>query len=101
MDTTTQILLAFGIIALVALAFFAVFRGRGKLDLKGPGVRLKAEGENPPPPAAIPAGVNVEKAKAGRDLLAHSASEGGVSAQGAEAKGSLKATHQPGEPPPK
>ena len=52
MDKTTAILVALGIAALVILAFFAVFRHRGKFKIKGPLVEFSAEGENSLPPVA-------------------------------------------------
>ena len=87
-----------GILAGVLIVFFLVFRGRGKFKAKGGGVEVSAEGEAP---NAVPAGVNVNKAQAGGDIIAHSGSAGGVSAQEAKAKGEVRATHVPGAPPPK
>lgn len=53
MDKYTYFLIALIIIALLAIAFFAVFRGKGKVKVKAPlGVSLEAEGENPAPPSA-------------------------------------------------
>jgi tetratricopeptide (TPR) repeat protein len=49
MDKTTAIIIALGFAALVILAFFAVFRHRGKFKVKGPLVEFSAEGENAPP----------------------------------------------------
>jgi hypothetical protein len=101
MDTMTLLLIGLGILALVVIAFFAVFRGKGKVQLDTKFGKLKAEGENPPPPKAVPAGVNAEDVNTGGSLIAHSSSEGGVHAKGAKAKGDIRATHLPGEPPPK
>ena len=102
MNAPTIALIALGILALVAIAFFAVFRGKGNIQMKGPGgVSLKAEGENPPPPAAVPAGVKIKDAEAGRDLCAHSTGPGGVDLEKVKAKGDIDATSTPGNPPPK
>lgn len=94
-------LLALGILALVVIAFFAVFRGRGSFRIKTKFGEASAEGENPPPPAKVAAGVSIDGAEAGRNLTAHSASEGGVGLKGVKAKGDLSATHEPGVPRPK
>jgi hypothetical protein len=99
MNTTTVLLLALGLLALLAIAFFAVFRGKGKLSVKSRLGELRAEGENPPPPGAVAAGVKVS-GEAGRDIRARSTSEGGVDVS-AKAKGGIEATHEPGQPPPK
>ena len=48
METTTAILIALGIMALVVLAFFAVFRQRGKFAIKTKLGEVSAEGENAP-----------------------------------------------------
>ena len=102
MDASQLPLAALAILALVALAFFAVFRGRGKVQLKGPfGTSVKAEGENPAPPANIPSGVKIKNADAGKNLVAHSSASGGVDLEKIRAKGNLAATHTPGAAPPK
>lgn len=102
MDTKTISLIALGILALVVIAFFAVFRGRGTVQLKGLGVDLNAKGENPPPPAAVPAGVKIKDTEAGRDLIAHSTGPGGVDLEKVKAKGDIEAkSTQAGLPPPK
>lgn len=96
-----ETLLALGIVALVIVIFFSVFRGRGKFKIKTKFGEASAEGENPPPPAKVAAGVSIDGAEAGRNLTAHSASEGGVGLKGVKAKGDLSATHEPGAPRPK
>lgn len=100
-DNMTAALIGLCILALIVIAFFAVFRGRGKVQIDTKFGKLKAEGKNPPPPTTIPAGVKVKDANAGGSLIAHSSSEGGVDAEGAKAKGDIHATHTPGDPPPK
>ena len=102
MDTLTQVLVVAGIFALVAIAFFAVFRGKGTIKLQGPGgVSLQAEGENPPPPGIVAPGVKIHDADAGRDLRAKATGAGGVDLDKVKAKGSIDATHEPGSAPPK
>jgi hypothetical protein len=97
MDTKLVILVAFVILVLVAVAFFAVFRGKGKLRIKGPGgIALNAEGENPPPQAAVSAGVRIKGAEAGRDLHAESIGAGGVDLENVKAKGDIGATSSQG-----
>ena len=100
MDPTTIAVIA--ILALVAVAFFAVFRGKGKLQMKGPGgMSLKAEGENPAPPAAIPAGVRIKDAEAGQNVRAHSTGPGGVDLEKVKAKGDVEARSSPEGSAPK
>lgn len=101
METSTIALIALGILVLCAIAFFAVFRGKGKLQIKGPGVSLKAEGENPPPPAAVAAGVRMEDAKAGQNIRAHATGPGGVELEKVKAKGDIDASSSPIGPSPK
>lgn len=49
MDKTTAIIIVLGILALVFIAFFAVFRKSGKGKIKGPfGTGLEVEGSNEP-----------------------------------------------------
>ncbi len=100
--TTTEIsLAALCVLVLAIIAFFAVFRGRGNFNIKTPLGEASAEGENPPPSANVPGGVKIKDADAGTNLTAHSAAEGGVDLEKVKAKGGLKATHTPGDPPPK
>ena len=49
MDTNTYVLIALGIIVVCFIAFFAVFRYRGKFKVKLPGgISAEAEGQNAP-----------------------------------------------------
>lgn len=99
MDTDILYLLIPALLVLLAIAFFAVFRGKGKIRVETPFGRLEADGENSQPPGAMPAGVKVS-GQAGGDIRARSTSEGGVEVN-ASAGGSIEATHQPGSTPPK
>lgn len=101
MDKLTASLIGAGILAVVVIAFFTIFRGKGKLWIKTRFGQVKAEGENPPPPNAVAGGVKIKGADAGRNLTAHSSDEGGVDLEKVKAKGDIKATHTPGNLPPK
>ena len=101
MDTLKASLIGAGILAVPVIGFFLVFRGKGKFSFKTKFGEVKAEGENPPPPKAVAGGVKIKDADAGRNLIAHSTSDGGVDLEKVKAKGDIKATHTPGESPPK
>ena len=61
MDKITAIVIVMGIVGLVFVAFFAVFRNKGKGKIKGPfGIGVQVEGSNYPPRTT---GVKVEDAK--------------------------------------
>jgi hypothetical protein len=92
MDKTTALLIGLGILALLAIAFFAVFRGKGKLSVKSPLGNLNAEGKNPPLPAMVPGGVKIKDAEAGRNIRAQSQGAGGVDLEKVKAKGDITAT---------
>jgi hypothetical protein len=94
MDTTLATVMALCVLALAAIAFFAVFRRRGKATFKSVLGEAKFEGDNDGPPDRIASGVNASGAKAGRNLRAHSTAAGGVSAIGAEAGGDLDLSHR-------
>jgi hypothetical protein len=100
MDHNTTLLIAVGILALLVIAFFAVFRGKGKFSLKTKLGEVKAEGENPPPPTSVAPGVHIKDAEAGRDIRAHSSGSGGVDLEKVKAHdGTIEATHAPGDSP--
>ena len=101
MDKLTASLVALGIVALLLIAFFAVFRGKGKFSVKTGLVTVKAEGENPLPPKNVASGVKITGAEAGRDMTAISTGEGGVEMDKVKAKGNIDARHTPGASPPK
>jgi hypothetical protein len=51
MDTNTAIVVVVGLLAVVAVSFLLVFRGRGKVKLKGPfKTGLEMHGSNDPAP---------------------------------------------------
>lgn len=95
MDKTTAIVVVIGILALVFVAFFAVFRSRGKGKLKGPwAMGLDVEGSNEPQQTRVKnvaaggnvrvaetggRGVDASKLKAGGDVEISSSSSGGTS----------------------
>jgi len=100
MDATTATLVGLVILALLVIAFFSVFRGKGKFSIKTKLGEARAEGENPPPPTAVPAGVKVHEAEAGGTLRAQSTSSGGVDLAKVKAK-EIDAAHNPSGAPPK
>jgi hypothetical protein len=95
MDKTTAVVVVLGIIALVFVGFFAVFRKWGRGKIKGPwGTGLEVEGSNEPQPTRIKdveaggnvrvsetggRGVDASKLKAGGDVEISSSSSGGMS----------------------
>jgi hypothetical protein len=100
MDWTTASLIGLGIIALVIVGFFVVFRGKGKFSLKTRFGEATAEGENPVPPSAIPSGVKIKEAEAGRDVRA-SSSQGGLDMEKIKAKRDIEVSHSTTDPAPK
>jgi hypothetical protein len=99
LDATTASVIVGCVFVVGAVIIATRFTGKSKTHVRGPfGTSIEVQGENPPPPSEVPKGVSV-KGKAGRDIVAHSASEGGVSVD-AEAEGHIKATHTPGQPTP-
>ena len=95
MDKTTAIVVVLGILALVFVAFFAVFRKRGKGKIKGPwGMGLDVEGSNESQPTRVKdveaggnvrvnesggRGVDASKLKAQGDVEISSSASGGTS----------------------
>ncbi|MCX6956153.1 MAG: hypothetical protein NTV51_28800 [Verrucomicrobia bacterium] len=100
MDNQTA-LIGGGMLVVLVLGFFYIFRGKGEFSLKTLFGSAKAKGENPPPAKTVASGVKIKEAEAGGDLTAHSSSEGGVELEKTKAKGGIKATHTPGASPPK
>ena len=98
MDLTTALLLGLGILALVVIAFFAVFHGKGKFKLKSKLGEVTAEGDNP---TAIQSGVKTGNIQAGRDATVRSTATGGVQTGDVTAQGNATVEHTPGSPPPK
>lgn len=101
MNVTEATLIGLGVLAVVIIVFFAVFRGKGKFKIKTKLGEASAEGENPPPPAHVAGGVKIKDAEAGGELSAHSSDTGGVDLEKVKAKRDISATHTPGDPPPK
>jgi hypothetical protein len=100
MDKMTAVIIALVILALVFVAFFTVFRSRGKGRIKGPfGMGVDVEGANEPD---SPVGVRVKDARAGGDLRAHDATGRGVDAQKVRAAGDIElGSKSEGAGPPK
>lgn len=101
MNHTEATLIGLIVLALVVIAFFAVFRGKGKFKIKTKLGEASAEGENPQPPTAVPEGVKVKGADTGGKFTAHSGGSGGVDVENVKAVGDFSATHTPGDSPPK
>jgi len=98
MDKITAIVIVMGILALVVVAFFAVFRSKGKAKIKGPwGMGVDVEDSNQPP------GVKIKSAQAGGSIHVESTGPGGVDLNRVKADGDITATNSPGggQPPPK
>jgi len=99
MDKTTATLIGLGILALAFIAFFYVFRHKGKGEISGPlGLKLKVEGSNEP---ASQPGVNIKDAEAGGNLRARDTTGRGVDLEKVKAKGDIEATSSGGDLPPK
>jgi hypothetical protein len=101
MSYPTAVLIALCVLALLVIAFFAVFRGKGKFRIKTKLGEASAEGENPHPPTAIAAGVKIKDAEAGGSLRAHNVGSGGVDLDKIRAKGDIDVSSSPGGPLPK
>ena len=101
MSYPTVILIGLPVLAAAVIAFFAVFRGKGKFHIKTPLGEASAEGESPPPSTAVAAGVRIKDAEAGGNLRAHSTGSGGVDLEKVKATGDIDASSSPGVPPPK
>jgi hypothetical protein len=99
MDKTTAILIALGILALVFIAFFAVFRKQGQGKIKGPfGMGIEVKGSNVSQPKP---GVTVEDAQADGSIRATDGTGQGVAAKKLKAGGDIELTNSPGDSPPK
>jgi hypothetical protein len=101
MDKTIATVIVMGILALVFVAFFVVFRGKGKGKIKGLfGTGIEVEGANDPRPAT---GVRIKDAQAGGNILADNKGAGGVDLEKVKAARDITARNSPNqvEPPPK
>ena len=102
MDTSSAAIVGLVILALVAVAAFAVYGGRMKLKLKGLfGTALELDGSNPP--AQQTPGVRIEDADAGGKIEATDGTGRGADLKKVRAKGDIVAKVSPGsgDPPPK
>lgn len=98
MDKTTAIVVGLAILALGFMAFFAVFRSRGKGKIKGPwGMGLDVEGSNEQPPT------RVKGVEAGGNVRVTETGGCGVDASKLKAKGDvgISSSASGGTPPPK
>lgn len=94
MDKTTASIFGLVFIVLLLLGFYAVFRRRGKLKLKGPfGMSVDAEGDN--------AAMRVRQVEADGNVRLNEATGGGVDAEKLKAKGDVEiSSSSPKAPPP-
>ncbi len=96
MDSQTVGLVALGILALVALAYLAVFRKKGKMKIDGPGgTGLSFEGSSESdrlPPGATTA--ERIRAKGSVDVVGRTG--GDVRARDLDAGGDVRVENQPG-----
>ena len=97
MDKTTALVIGFGILALAFIAFFAVFRSKGKGKIKGPfGMGMEVEGSNE---TRSSPGVQIKNASAGGNLRATDATGRGVNAKNVNAQGDVEISSSGGLPP--
>lgn len=94
-DWLTASLIALGILALVVVGFFAVFRGKGKFRLQSPFGSASAEGENS---EVVAPGIKIGKVDAGKKVRIKSTSHGGVDVGGIKAEGGVQVSHTPAPP---
>ncbi|TAK92733.1 MAG: hypothetical protein EPO07_19145 [Verrucomicrobia bacterium] len=98
MDITTGNVVVTSILALVFVAFFAVFRSRGKGKIKGPwGTGIDVEGSNEPQPT------RVKEVEAGGNVRVTESSGRGVDASRLKAQGDVEisSSSSGGTSPPK
>jgi len=98
MNATTATILALGVITSAFIAFFIVFRSKGKGEIKGPfGIGLKVEGANQPENKA---GLRLSKAQAGGDLRAQDRTGLGLDVEKVKAQGNIDlSSFGSGDPP--
>jgi len=102
-DTNVAALLAVGLLALVAIGFFVVFRRRGRIEVHGPfGTKLKAEGSNEPA-APAPAVRGKDIVSEAGNVTAQDKTGRGVETEKVRAKQDVRLSSEPppGERPPK
>lgn len=102
MHPLTAALIGLGILAICGCVVLFLFRrGKGELQIRGTLGELVVKGENPPPPAAVAAGVKIGDAEAGRDIAGNSKGPGGVDIEKAKAGRDIRANSTQDGPPPK
>lgn len=99
MNDHTVLIIVVCVLSLLIIAFFALFRGKGKFSIKTKLVEVTAEGTNPPAPTSVAGGVRIEDAYSGRVIHAESAGPGGVNLKKVKAGESIKAISSLGDPP--
>jgi hypothetical protein len=97
MDKTTATLIGLGIIALVFVAFFAVFRSKGKGKIKAPfGLGMEVEGRNE---STSQPGVAVKHAQAGKNIRMSDATGKGAVGEKLKAGGDIDVSSSSESPP--
>ena len=89
MDKQRVLLLALAFLIVVVIAFFAVFRKKGKFEIETPLGKVTAEGSNEPRSE-----IQIENARAGRDIVAGAGSTDNVSVKGVEAGRDVRVTRR-------
>ena len=92
MDNTTVVV---GVLAIVVIGAFVLYRRRAKVDLKGPlGTRLRLDASNDPSPA--PPGVSVQGATSRRGgLTAYDHTGRGAAVRDVEVEGDVDVQSKP------
>jgi hypothetical protein len=93
LDELTATVLIIGLLALVGVGFFWIFRRRGKVSISALSTRLEVEGSNEP--GAPAPGIHGEELKAGGNIKAIDKTGRGVKVVKAEAQGDIGLTNQP------
>ncbi|MEP7010770.1 MAG: hypothetical protein ABJC13_10635 [Acidobacteriota bacterium] len=95
MEPLTAGLIALGLLALVALAYLAVFRKKAAMTIKGPGdMGLSFDGTNEAERAAA-GQVTIERARAKGSIEAANRTGGGARIADVEADQDIRATSEP------
>ena len=94
MDKSTAAILGLGIIALAFIAFFVIFRHKGKGKIKGPfGLGLDVKGANQPVPDPAVVVKDASSRKGG--LIAEDTTGRGADVQRVEVEGDIRVSSGP------
>ena len=96
MDKTTAIVICLGLIIIAFVAFFLIFRNKGKGEIKGPfGMGMKVEGSNEP---TSQPGVSVKDAQTKGNIRAKDETGRGAVAEKLKAGGDIDISSSPPKP---